>query len=101
MQLRVVLVNHHGKDMLIAAGTGSGKTLPIALSILLNDPDAHSITLTISPLKQLQVMQESNFNLQFGIPTVTINEDTPYESEWWNVSIKYTFIDWFWHHYKE
>jgi superfamily II DNA/RNA helicase len=34
MQFKVVLANFHGKDALIAAGTGSGKTLPIALSIL-------------------------------------------------------------------
>jgi superfamily II DNA helicase RecQ len=91
MQLRVVLANHQGKDALIAAGTGSGKTLPIALSILLDDPDAHNITITISPLKRLQVTQESDFNLRFGIPTVTINEDTPRENEWWNVSIRWLF----------
>jgi hypothetical protein len=93
MQLRVVLANHHGKDALVAAGTGSGKTLPIALSILLDNPAENTITLTISPLKRLQVTQESDFNTHFGIPTVTINEDTPRENEWWNVSTQIFFLD--------
>jgi hypothetical protein len=86
MQLRVVLADVHGKDALVAAGTGSGKTLPIALSILLDDPTANYLSITISPLKRLQVTQESDFKSRFGIPTVTINEDTPRDSEWWNVS---------------
>ena len=90
MQLRVVLADVHAKDALVAAGTGSGKTLPIALCILLDDPTANYLSITISPLKRLQVTQESDFNNRFGIPTVTINEDTPRDNEWWNVStIKY------------
>ena len=76
MQLRVVLADVHAKDALVAAGTGSGKTLPIALCILLDDPTANYLSITISPLKRLQVTQESDFNNRFGIPTVTINEDT-------------------------
>jgi hypothetical protein len=36
MQLRDVLADRLRKDTLIAAGTGSGKTLPIALNILLD-----------------------------------------------------------------
>ena len=71
---------------LIAAGTGSGKTLPIVLCLLLDDPSADPITITISPLKWLQVTQESDFNSRFQIPTVTINEDTPHNVDWWNVS---------------
>ncbi len=39
MQLKAFLSNYHGKDTLVSAGTGSGKTLPIALNVLLNDPD--------------------------------------------------------------
>ena len=88
MQLRVVLADVHSKDALVAAGTGSGKTLPIALCILLDDPTANYLSITISPLKRLQVTQESDFNNRFGIPTVTINEDTPHDSEWWNVSAR-------------
>ena len=40
MQLHAVLADHHDLDCLIAAGTGSGKTLPTALKILLDDPAA-------------------------------------------------------------
>ena len=36
MQFQVVLSDVQRQDCLIAAGTGSGKTLPIALSILLS-----------------------------------------------------------------
>lgn len=86
MQLRVVLANHHGRDCLVSAGTGSGKTLPIALNALLDDPDKSLVTLTLSPLKRLQVTQESDFNARYGIPTVVINEDTPRDDAWWNVS---------------
>jgi hypothetical protein len=87
MQLKAVLSGYHGKDTLVSAGTGSGKTLPIALNVLLNDPDKQLITLTLSPLKCLQVTQESDFNACYGIPTVVINEDTPREDAWWNVTI--------------
>ena len=86
MQFRVVLSDFQWRDCLIAAGTGSGKTLPIALCLLLDDPSADPIMITISPLKRLQVTQESDFNSRFQIPTVTINEDTPHDVDWWNVS---------------
>ena len=86
MQFQVVLSDVRNQDCLIAAGTGSGKTLPIALCILLDDPAANFVTITISPLKRLQVTQESDFNSRFHIPTVTINEDTPRDIDWWNVS---------------
>ena len=86
MQLKAVLSDYHGKDTLVSAGTGSGKTLPIALNVLLDDPDKHLITVTLSPLKRLQMTQESDFNTRYGIPTVVINEDTPREDVWWNVT---------------
>ena len=53
MQLRVILAERHGFDTLVASGTGSGKTLPMALTILLDDPADNQITITISPLKRL------------------------------------------------
>ena len=37
LQLRACLETYHGHDSLINAGTGSGKTLPIALNLLLDD----------------------------------------------------------------
>ncbi|KAH8982329.1 hypothetical protein EDB92DRAFT_1776639, partial [Lactarius akahatsu] len=78
--------SRHGEDCLISAGTGSSKTLPIALNVLLDDPDASLISLIILLLKCLQVTQESNFNSQYGIPAVVINEDMPREDVWWSVS---------------
>jgi superfamily II DNA/RNA helicase len=38
LQPRACLATYHGRDSLIDAGTGSGKTLPIALNLLLDDP---------------------------------------------------------------
>ena len=57
LQLRACLATYNGQDSLIGAGTGSGKTLPIALNLLLDDPKDAGISLTISPLKRLQVTQ--------------------------------------------
>ncbi|KIJ99836.1 hypothetical protein K443DRAFT_123068 [Laccaria amethystina LaAM-08-1] len=87
MQFQVVLSDFQRKDCLIAAGTSSGKTLPTVLCLLLDDPSANPLTITISPLKQLQVTQESDFNSRFQIPTVMINEDTPRDVDWWNANI--------------
>ncbi|KAF8269700.1 hypothetical protein EI94DRAFT_1699376 [Lactarius quietus] len=62
MQLKVVLANQKGEDCLISAGTGSGKTLLSALSMLLDDPARKLVTLTLSLLKRLQMTQELDFN---------------------------------------
>ena len=86
MQLRAVLVDQHENDYLVAAGTGSRKTLLMALNIFLEDTTKNWITLTISPLKRLQSTQETDFNTRYGIPTVVINEDTPRDDAWWNAS---------------
>jgi len=86
MQLKAVLADQHGKNSLVSACTGSGKTLPIALNILLDDPSKNLVTLTLSPLKRLQVTQQNDFNNRYGIPPVVINEDTPRDEAWWNVS---------------
>ncbi|KAF8264463.1 hypothetical protein EI94DRAFT_1512215, partial [Lactarius quietus] len=85
MQLKAVLSDYHGKDTLVSVGTGTSKTLPITLNILIDDLDKQLITVTLSPLKHLQVLQESDFNTCYGIPTIVINEDTPREDGWWNV----------------
>jgi ATP-dependent helicase YprA (DUF1998 family) len=53
-QLKAVLMLLAGNDCLIDAGTGSGKTLCMILPALL-DPTA--VSLVVSPLKQLQVLQ--------------------------------------------
>jgi ATP-dependent helicase YprA (DUF1998 family) len=57
LQLRACLATYHGQDSLLNAGTGSGKTLPIALNLLLDDPSKNGLSLTISPLKRLQITQ--------------------------------------------
>jgi ATP-dependent helicase YprA (DUF1998 family) len=86
MQLRSILADQRGRDSLISAGTGSGKTLPIALCTLLDDPAKKKVTIVVSPLKRLQKSQAIEFTTRFGIRAVAINEDTPRESTWWSVS---------------
>jgi ATP-dependent helicase YprA (DUF1998 family) len=53
-QLEATLALLAGRDCLINAGTGSGKTLCMVLPALL---DPTSISLVISPLKRLQILQ--------------------------------------------
>jgi ATP-dependent helicase YprA (DUF1998 family) len=53
-QLEATLALLAGRDCLINAGTGSGKTLCMVLPALL---DPISVSLVISPLKQLQILQ--------------------------------------------
>jgi superfamily II DNA helicase RecQ len=55
-QLEATLALTAGRDCLIHAATGSGKTLCMVLPALL-DPTA--VSLVISPLKRLQVLQVS------------------------------------------
>ena len=86
MQLRAVVADQKGGDSLTSAGTGSGKTLPIALNFLLDDPSMEPVTLTISPLKRLQSTQANDFSKKYNVPTLTINEDTPRDDAWWDVS---------------
>ncbi|KAN0128795.1 hypothetical protein V8E53_013382 [Lactarius tabidus] len=78
MQLRAILPDSQGKDTLVSAGTGSSKTLPITLNVLLNDPEKNF---------HLQVTQELDFNTWYSIPTVVVNKDTPREDSWWNLLI--------------
>jgi replicative superfamily II helicase len=91
MQLQVVLANQNGKDCIVSSGTGTGKTLPIALNALLDDLGRRLMTLVLSPLKRLQMTQESDFKSRYGIQVVVINEDTPREDAWWAVSC--AFVD--------
>ncbi|KAF8054015.1 P-loop containing nucleoside triphosphate hydrolase protein [Lyophyllum atratum] len=84
LQLRAFLAMHHGRDSLVDAGTGSGKTLVIVLSLLLDNPQDHHLSITISPLKRLQISQANDFNTQYLIPTLAINDDTPRDNSFWN-----------------
>lgn len=85
MQLRAILADRLGRNSLVSAGTGSGKTLPIAMNILLDDPAKKYITLTVSPLKRLQAGQQDAFSTRYGIRTFAINDDTPRDDTWWTV----------------
>ncbi|KAF8151358.1 P-loop containing nucleoside triphosphate hydrolase protein [Crassisporium funariophilum] len=87
MQLRAILADRLGKESLISAGTGSGKTLPIAINILLDDPSKNLVTLTISPLTRLQATQEQDFVSRYGIQTFAINDHTPCDDTWWTTNI--------------
>ncbi|KAF8220958.1 hypothetical protein L208DRAFT_1028374, partial [Tricholoma matsutake] len=51
LQLHACLATFNRQDSFVDASTRSGKTLPIALSLLLDDPANHFVSLTISPLK--------------------------------------------------
>ena len=67
LQLRACLATYHGHDSLINAGTGSGKTLSIALNLLLDDPSENGISLTFSLLKRLQVTQVLSILLSINL----------------------------------
>ena len=76
MQLRSMVADQRVWDSLVSAGTGSGKTLPIVICTLLDDPAKKKGTIVVSPLKRLQKIQAAAFKC-FGIYAVAINEDTP------------------------
>ncbi|KAJ7091715.1 II DNA helicase [Mycena crocata] len=69
----------HGHDCVVDSGTGSGKTL---CQIIMNLLFPNTTSMTISPLKRLQILQAAEF-VRWGIRTVCINEDTPKDAELW------------------
>ncbi|KAJ7241232.1 hypothetical protein B0H12DRAFT_1221583 [Mycena haematopus] len=79
-QLEASLASMSGRDSFVIARTGYGKTLCIAIPLL---PQPNTMTITVSPLKQLQRMQVIDFMCKYGIPTLGINEDTPNSPELW------------------
>ncbi|KAK7035127.1 P-loop containing nucleoside triphosphate hydrolase protein [Favolaschia claudopus] len=81
LQLDAGISAMNGKETFVIARTGWGKTLCIAIPLLLC-PD--KITVTITPLKRLQAMQVSDFLNKFCIRTVAINEDTPDDKDLWS-----------------
>ncbi|KAJ7495742.1 P-loop containing nucleoside triphosphate hydrolase protein [Mycena galericulata] len=78
-QLESSLASMSGRDSWVIARTGYGKTLCIAIPLLLQPK---TITMTISPLKRPQKMQVY-FIRKYGIETIAINEDTPNAPELW------------------
>ncbi|KAJ7251796.1 P-loop containing nucleoside triphosphate hydrolase protein [Mycena haematopus] len=80
-QLEACIAMEDGRDVLVDSGTGSGKTLCQIIPNLLH-PD--STSMTISPLKRLQILQAAEFET-WGIRTMSINEDTPNDKALWEV----------------
>ncbi|KAJ7434401.1 P-loop containing nucleoside triphosphate hydrolase protein [Mycena latifolia] len=70
----------HGLDCVVDSGTGSGKTL---CQIIPNLLFPNTTSITISPLKRLQILQAAEFE-KWGIRTVCINEDTPSDVQLWD-----------------
>ncbi|KAF6762186.1 P-loop containing nucleoside triphosphate hydrolase protein [Ephemerocybe angulata] len=78
-QLESTIATLAGRDSLIDVGTGYGKTICMILPALY---DPQHISIIVSPLKRLQVLQVLTF-LQYGLRTVAINEDTPGDVDLW------------------
>ena len=70
-QLEAGLAAYQGKNTIVNAGTGSGKTLSMAIPLLM-DPDA--VAVIISPLKRLQSTQARELE-RFLIKPLAINQD--------------------------
>lgn len=70
-QLEAGLAAYQGKNSIVIAGTGSGKTLSMAIPLLMN-PTA--VGIIISPLKRLQSTQARELE-QFQIKPLVINQD--------------------------
>lgn len=97
-QLKAVLALLSRQDCLINTGTGSGKTLCMVLPALL---DPTMVSLVVSPLKRLQILQVSCVNdlavrfrsnmfkvaefQSYGLKAACINEDSPNSSDFWKV----------------
>ncbi|KAJ2930420.1 hypothetical protein H1R20_g6675, partial [Candolleomyces eurysporus] len=78
-QLTASLATIKGQDSLVDVGTGYGKTWCMILPALYRPS---RISLVVSPLKRLQVVQVGTFE-KYGIRAVAINEDTPGDPELW------------------
>ncbi|KAJ7314178.1 P-loop containing nucleoside triphosphate hydrolase protein [Mycena albidolilacea] len=79
-QLETMNALEDGRDILVDSGTGSGKTLCMIIPNLMHP---HTTSITISPLKRLQITQVTEFQ-KWGINAISINEDTPNTPELWN-----------------
>ncbi|KAI0747610.1 P-loop containing nucleoside triphosphate hydrolase protein, partial [Daedaleopsis nitida] len=73
-QLDVAEAFHLGLDCIVIAGTGSGKTIPYLLPLLLPENEKKMIPV-ISPLKSLQRDQAKRFK-KLGVRARAVNGDT-------------------------
>ncbi|KAJ7192725.1 hypothetical protein GGX14DRAFT_340478, partial [Mycena pura] len=81
-QLRSTIALTNGLDVLVNAGTGSGKTL---CQIIPNLLYPHTTSMTISPLKRLEILQTlwaAEFE-KWGVKTACVNEDTSNDKHLW------------------
>ncbi|KAJ7572263.1 P-loop containing nucleoside triphosphate hydrolase protein [Mycena floridula] len=76
-QISATIAIMQGRDSIIYVGTGYGKTLCMILPLLLK-PD--SISIVVSPLRRLQIMQLEEFTL-WGLRAASINQDTPKDDD--------------------
>ncbi|KAJ7254872.1 P-loop containing nucleoside triphosphate hydrolase protein, partial [Mycena rebaudengoi] len=79
-QLEALNAVAHRQHCVVDSGTGSGKTL---CQILLNLLYPDTTSMTVSPLKRLQILQAAEFE-RWGIRTICINEDTPSDTNLWD-----------------
>ncbi|KAG2155301.1 uncharacterized protein EDB93DRAFT_1264911 [Suillus bovinus] len=79
-QLKCLISLLASRHVVVRAATGAGKTLAMILPLLLS-PD--KIAITVTPLKLLQKDHVNEF-VQYGIPSIAINHDTPHDKTLWN-----------------
>ena len=76
-QLATTLDILAGRDTILNASTGAGKTMLIVLPILLRPG---SISITVSPLKRLMSSQGAELG-RYGLRVAIVNEDTSHDPE--------------------
>ncbi|KAG2047864.1 hypothetical protein BDR06DRAFT_896564, partial [Suillus hirtellus] len=85
-QLECLISLLTSRHVVVRAATGAGKILAMILPLLLS-PD--KIAITVTPLKLLQKDHVNEF-VQYGIPSIAINHDTPHDKTLWNVRESHT-----------
>ncbi|KAF8581982.1 hypothetical protein K439DRAFT_1296579, partial [Ramaria rubella] len=80
-QLQVMIALRKGHDVILSAGTGSGKMLTFILPLI---ADPCTVGITISPLKRLQNTHALDLS-KLGIQTAARNQDTQTDPQFWQV----------------
>ncbi|KAG1750538.1 P-loop containing nucleoside triphosphate hydrolase protein [Suillus paluster] len=80
-QLECLMSLLTSRHVVVWAATGAGKTLAMILPLLLSP---NKIAITVTPLKLLQKDHVNEF-VQYGIPSIAINHDTPHDKTLWNL----------------
>jgi hypothetical protein len=82
-QIEATLALLDGRDSLVDVTTGWEKTLCMILPVFM---DPTSISVVISPLCRLQMLQLEEFT-KWGLRAISINHDTPKDDELYRVSL--------------